>query len=120
MRLYIWAFLSIIICSPALSQGIPPNRWTGAYSATTVGTTDDPIISAGALFYFLDIVNNSPTATICVNFGAAATISGTTCGAGEVTLPPLWHRSWENSFLPTDAIHIIASATSTPITVGAK
>ena len=94
----------------------------GAYATypATVGTSDSTIIPAGQAFMFLDIVNNSPTATICLNFGAAATISTTTCAAGEVTIPPLWHRSWENNFVPNDAIHAISSAAATPVTVGNK
>ena len=90
-----------------------PNQATGAYSSVTVGTSDSTIVAAGTAFYFLDIINASPSATICINFGATATISGTTCAAGEITLPPLWHRSWEGSFIPTDAIHAIASARKT-------
>lgn len=94
----------------------------GSYATyqPTVGVTDSTIVPAGTVFFFLDIVNNSSTATVCLNFGAAATIAGTVCAAGEITLPPLWHRSWENNFIPNDAIHAIASAASTPVTVGAK
>jgi hypothetical protein len=97
-----------------------PNFGNGVYSSATVGTSDSTILASGSAYYFLDIVNNSPSATICINFGAAATISGATCSTGELTLPPLWHRSWENSFIPTDAIHAIASAASTPASVGVK
>ena len=97
-----------------------PNLATGAYASATVGTTDSTILAAGTAYYLLDIINDSPSATICVNFGATATISGTTCAAGEITLSPLWHRSWEGSFIPTDAVHAIASAASTPVSVGAK
>jgi len=97
-----------------------PSKGAGAYSSATVGTSDSTILAASSASYMLDLVNNSATATVCINFGATATISGTLCAAGEYTLPPLWHRSWENNFIPTDAIHAIASAASTPLTVGAK
>jgi hypothetical protein len=97
-----------------------PNQATGAYSSVTVGTSDSTILAASTAFYFLDLVNASATATICVNFGATATISGTQCAAGEIALPPLWQRSWEGSFVPTDAVHAIASAASTPAAVGAN
>jgi hypothetical protein len=97
-----------------------PTKGTGAYTSATVGTTDSTILAASTAVVFLDVVNTSPSATICVNVGATATISGTACAAGEVSLPPLWHRSWEGTFIPTDAIHAIASAASTPATVGAK
>ena len=97
-----------------------PNLATGAYASATVGTSDATILAAGAAFYLLDIVNNSSSATICINFGATATISSGVCAGGEITLPPLWHRSWEGSFVPTDSVHAIASAASTPASVGAK
>ena len=97
-----------------------PNVATGAYASATVGTADSTILAASSAFYFLDILNNSASATICINFGATATISGSTCAAGEISLPPLWHRSWEGSFVPTDAVHAIASAASSPVSVGAK
>ena len=122
-----------LLASPALAQthtdksgtivpGVAPvpNLGTGAYSSVTVGTSDSTILSTGSAYYFLDLVNLSPAATICLNLGAPATISGTTCAAGEISLPPLWHRSWEGAFIPTDALHAIASAASTPASVGAK
>jgi hypothetical protein len=96
-----------------------PNQAPGAYSTATVGTSDSTILAANTAFYFLDLVNASASATICINFGATATISGTQCAAGEITLPPLWHRSWDGNFVPTDAVHAIASAVSTPASVGA-
>jgi hypothetical protein len=109
--------------SGTVIQGLAPvpNLGTGAYTTVTIGTTSaSPILAAGSAYYLLDVVNNSVSATVCLNFGAAATISGTSCAAGEITLPPLWHRSWEGSFIPTDALWAIASAASTPASVGAK
>ncbi len=91
---------------------------SGAYTGVTVGTADSTILTASTAQYFLDLVNNSATATICINFGTTATILGSACSAGEITIPPLWHRSWEQNFIPTDAIHAIASGASTPATVG--
>jgi hypothetical protein len=95
-----------------------PSTGTGAYASATAGVADSTVSASPV--YFLDIVNTSSTATVCVNLGAIATITGTACAAGEITLPPLWHRSWEDNFVPTDAIHVIASAASTPLAVGAK
>jgi len=97
-----------------------PNLASGAYVSATVGTSDSTILNAGSAYYLLDIVNLSPSATICLSFGTTATISGTSCSAGEIALPPLWHRSWEGALIPTDALHAIASAASTPASVGAK
>lgn len=94
----------------------------GAYSGTqpTIGTSDQTILAANSAFFFLDLINNSPTATVCISFGATATISGSTCASGEITLAPLAHRSWETDFIPNDAVHAIASAASVPFTIGAK
>jgi len=97
-----------------------PTNSSGAYSAVTIGTTASTIITAGACKVFCDIVNDSPTATICISVGSTATITGSACAAGEITIPPLWHRSWEGSYVPSDAISAIASSSSTPGAVGAK
>ena len=97
-----------------------PTTGSGAYSAATVGTSASTILSASSASKFLDIENASASATVCVNFGGAATISGTQCAAGEITLPPLWSKSWEGSFVPTDAISAIASAGATQVTIGVK
>lgn len=93
---------------------------TGGYASAIIGTGDSTPVAAGVAKSFLDLVNLSPTATVCINFGSAATITGTACAAGEIALPPLWHRSWEANFVPADAIHAIASAASVPFTIGAK
>ena len=106
--------------SPVPGVAPVPNVASGAYTAATIGTSDQTILAAGSAYYFLDLVNDSATATVCINFGATATIAGTSCSAGEITLPPLWHRSWEGSFIPTDTLHAIASAASTPASIGAK
>lgn len=97
-----------------------PTTGAGNYSYVTIGTSDSTIVAASTAKVFLDLVSTSATATICVNLGATATISGNQCASGEITLPPLWHRSWENNFVPTDAVHAIASAASTPGAVGVK
>ena len=97
-----------------------PNALPGAYGAGAAGIADATVLPAGRAAYFLDIVNVSATATVCVAFGVAATISANQCSAGEIVLPPLWHRSWEGAFVPTDAVHVISSAAGTPISIGAK
>lgn len=108
--------------SGAVVQGAAPvpNAGVGAYVSATIGASDVIVLAAGTGAYFLDVANLSATATICVSFGAAATISGSQCAAGEIALPPLWHRSWEGSFVPTDAVHAISSSASTPMSVGVK
>ena len=97
-----------------------PSTGTGAYSPATISTTDQTILAASTAVVFLDLINNSQSATICINFGATATIAAGVCAAGEVTLPPLYHRSWENVFVPTDAIHAVASSAGVPAAVAAK
>jgi hypothetical protein len=88
---------------------------SGAYSGTTVGTTAAVVLAANTAHAYLDIVNQSSTATIACNFGGTAVING----PGSITIPPGWHRSWEGFFVPTDAVSCVASAANTPITIGA-
>jgi hypothetical protein len=90
------------------------------YTSQTVGTSSAQILAQGTARVFLDVINLSSTNTVCINFAAAATITGTACGAGEITLPPLWHRSWEGVFIPGEAINAIASGSGTSVSVGAK
>ncbi len=93
----------------------------GFYTAATIGIADATILAAETASRFLDIRNNSATATICVNFGATATITGSVCSAGEVTIAPLSRQLWGASdVVPSDAIHAVASAASTPATIGVK
>lgn len=107
-------------CGSGGTTTLVPTVGTGAYAAATVGASDSTVLAASTATVFLDLVNDSATATVCINLGATATITGTQCAAGEITLPPLWHRSWEGNFVPTDAVHAIASAASTQVAVGAK
>ena len=106
----------------AVVQGAAPvpNAGSGAYVSATIGVSDAILLSAGAGAYFLDVANLSATATICISFGSTATISGSQCAAGEIALPPLWHRSWEGTFVPTDAVHEISNGAATPMSVGVK
>jgi len=103
------------------STTILPTNSSGAYSSVTIGTSASTVIAAAACKVFCDILNNSATATVCVNVGGTATApTAGVCPAGEITLPPYWHRSWEADYVPSDAISAISSAASTPATVGAK
>lgn len=101
------ALLAAFAVSPALAAAL--------YQPLTVGTGDVTVVPSTSGYHVFDIVNNSPSATLCVNFGAAATISGTACPAGEITIPALWHRSWVNQEVPVGSVHAIASAASTPV-----
>jgi hypothetical protein len=117
------ATLALSLASlPALADTNPPgvtttpNTGTGAYSSATIGASSGALIAAGTAHIFLDIINDSATASMACSFGGTAIING----AGSITLGPLGHRSWEGSFVPSDAVNCIASAGSTPATVGVK
>lgn len=99
--------------STVISQ---PTAGAGGYSGTTVGVTSSTATITTPTV-FLDIVNASASATVAFCFGACTAVIN---GQGSITLPPNWHRSWEGTFVPTDAVHWIASAASTPVTVGTK
>lgn len=109
----------IFLALAALLAAIP-FATAAPYAANTVGTSESTILTTRAGNNSLDIVNNSQTATICINFGATATISNGVCAAGEVTIPPLWHREWTAPFVPYGAVHAISSADSTPVSVGSN
>jgi hypothetical protein len=129
---HIWALgangASAVVSSGAVGaaaasvESLTPSKSASPYTAQTVGTSDVTILAANAVTNYLDVISGSPSATVCINFGAAATITGTQCAAGEITLPPLWHRSWPDggTLVPTGAVHAIASAASTPVSVGAN
>ncbi len=117
----VWARAVTGQAQAVVTQSVAGLSVTGVYTTATIGTTDETIVAAGTALRFLDIRNLSATATVCVNFGAAATISGTACAAGEIAIPPLWRTSWNaGDVIPADAVHAIASAASTPASVGAK
>ncbi len=98
-----------------LPQSFPASG-VGMYSPATANTTESKLLDAGVATVFLDVINCSLTATIAIAFGAVPTING----AGSITLPPGWHRSWEGSAVPSDQINVISSQASTPITIGVK
>jgi hypothetical protein len=122
-KIAILVLLAAMLVSPAKAQ--TGAFGTGSYAGFTVGTTDSTIVpsigsNGSAASRFLDIANLSATATVCINFGAPATIATTTCAAGEIAIGPLGTKTWQNSFVPSDVIHAIASAASTPVTVGVR
>lgn len=113
-RLIATLAVAILFAGEALAQSYIGG--TGTYSPVTVGTSSAQALAAGSANKFLDIMNESATATIACAFGATAVING----AGSITFPPGWHRSWEGTFVPTDAVNCIASGASTPATIGVK
>lgn len=102
-----------------------PLNGTGSYSPATVGATAATIVAAAGANAraFVDVVNLSGSATVCLSVGGTATISGSTCDAGEFPLAPGARATWPqggSTFVPADAISAIASASATPMTIGVK
>lgn len=97
-----------------------PTNSASAYHAATITASDQTIVTASTAIVMLDLRNLSPTATVCINLGATATISGTQCTAGEISVAPLGNVYWSGNYVPPDAVHAIASAASVPFTYGAK
>lgn len=95
------------------------NSGAGAYSAVTIGTSAATILAANAAKEFVQIVNASPSATICINIGGTAAFAGAGCAAGSIPITPFGSWTREGNFIPSDAISAIASAGSTPATLGA-
>ena len=77
---------------PAAANGGPLQA--GSVSAATVGTSSTTVLSANVASLYLEFINVSATATICLQAGtAAATIATAQCAAGEIPLPPLAHET---------------------------
>ena len=93
-----------------------PQGYSNVYTSYTVGTTSQKLVKAYVANKFLDIVNNSTTATIYCNFGSDALADG----SSSLSIPPLWHRSYEGGVTPYDALYCISSAASTPVSIGVK
>jgi hypothetical protein len=115
----------LLASAPARPGGIPLRA--GIWQGVSVTTSSQQIIGPSsalpvpvlAVTTFLYLENVDQTSTICISFKGAATISGTTCSAGEITLQPGAYRFFDVA-LPTDAVHAIASSAATPLTIGAQ
>lgn len=98
----------------------------GLFQGVSVTTSDQIIIGPGSVLStpanfvstFLYLENVSQSATFCINFGAPATITGTACSAGEITLQPGAFRFFDIA-VPTDIVHAIGSAAG-GLTVGVQ
>jgi len=115
-----WAvLLAVGVISPAYAAYVPAPPFTGPITtiAITVGTSSSQAMAQTSSRAYLDIVNNSYYATICINLGSAASISGTQCSAGEYTLLPLQSKKFDGSFVPSSSIYLISSLDSTPVTI---
>lgn len=99
----------------AAKAGNGVGAYTGASRAVTLGTTPVQVLFQNNNRSYLDLVNQSTTATISCSFGLT---TPATNGAGSITLAAGTHREW-NIFVPTDNVVCVASAASTPLTIGA-
>lgn len=95
---------------------LTPTNSSGSFAAATITNSSVQYVAAAAAHTILDIKNESTTATIACAFGATAAINT----AGSYTIPPGWHRSWEGSYVPSDAVNCISSAATSPATIEAK
>lgn len=95
---------------------LAPASSASNYTSATVTASSTQMLAAATTRAFLDLFNASTTATIACNLGGTAVING----AGSITIPPGWHYSWDGTYVPADAVNCIASAGSTPMTIGSK
>lgn len=105
------------VTSSGGSVSVAPATSAGNYAAKTItNSSTEALAAAAGGRVFLDIINESASATIACALGATAVING----AGSITIPPLWHHSWDGSFVPSDAVNCISSVASSTATIGAK
>lgn len=117
MKRFVIALAAMILSVSAYAQN---STGRGSYTPLTVGTTDVQVYVGGVEKSYLYLVNLSATATVCLKFGAPATIAGSTCQAGELIMPPNTSLLWQTGFVPDDDLHAIASAATTPMTLGVR
>jgi len=119
-NLFIAALLLVGLARPAFAQShviLVPNSPTNAPTAVTM-TSSDATVVAAAIWGFIEVENQSTTATVYCNWGSAATASAT---AGQYTMPPLGGYIWGATNPPplNKALHCISSTASSPATVRA-
>lgn len=95
-----------------------PTAASSPFSGAVIGLSPSLVIASGTAKTFVDIVNDSSMSSnvyvACANTSGAAVVYG----SGAITLPPLWHRSFEGSFIETANWYCVASASGTNITYG--
>lgn len=112
-----------LLASPAwaIDTGVPVkigNSGGGAFVGTTVATTHGLIRAADKTRVYLMLHNPSAAGgnTIYCSFGGTSTVAG----AGTLSIAPGQYVTWENSFVPNDAIDCIAATGSTPLTMAVQ
>ncbi len=123
MRLILLLGLAGLFAAPA-TAAVRLNP--GAFQGAAITTSSQVIIGPGSIlgnppgplsaFLYLE---NAGGGTICISFDAPATISGTTCAAGEITLTGAGAFRFFDDEVPASTVYAIASAASA-LTVGAQ
>lgn len=100
--------------TPGTTNAVAPTPITGIGSTTgpTITSTSGQALATGSR-RFLYIGNESTTATIACNFGGTAIINT----AGNYTIPPNAGRTWDGTFVPSEAVNCISSAATSPATI---
>ena len=88
---------------------------SGSVTPATVGTVSVQVL-AGAVRKFLAIDNESPSTMLACALGSTAMLNS----AGSFTIPAGTTRTWDGSFVPSDAVNCVASAAGTPVTLEAE
>lgn len=93
-----------------------PASGGGSVTPVTLGTSSTQVLAAVTARKFLAIDNESTGAAIACALGTSAALNT----AGSFTIEPGWTRTWDGSFVPSDAVNCIAAVGSTPVTVEAN
>lgn len=91
-----------------------PLSRTHADTSVTITSTHGVVVTAGT-YGFVDLANQSATATVYCVWGGTSVASAT---AGQRTIPPLGEFIWDYSNAPPNtALDCVCSAASCPATV---
>jgi hypothetical protein len=90
----------------------------GTYVVSPSQTVTSGVMTAtGTPWVYVRLASQSATAIVRCAFGTAAVAADT---AGQETILPYASQTYEGTYVPTDVIHCISSANSTPFTVTAR
>lgn len=101
-----------------MSQDLPASG-AATVTSVTVGTAAVTAAIPKSVYRrtFLSISNESATATVAFSLGSTTPAINT---AGSWTLAAGASYRWDGSFVPMDQVNLIASASSTPVTIEAE
>lgn len=106
--------VSVAIASNQTSLPVTPTPTSSATTTTavTAGTSSNQGLASGTR-KFLAISNESASAFVAFSLGGTAALNT----SGSKTLAPMNSFTFDADFVPSDAINVIASAASTPVTI---